>query len=172
MEIATGASVSARGMEGKPTERRLIWPLGQEAVERLCRGSDSRRRHNRDLWHDDGLCSIRSEIYWPRRRALSHISHSLIPVISHDRAGFGGGLCSIGCLLLFMARCAPLTRSFVEVVAVMGIAGFGGAIGVHFAVGYLDFLHLLPAFLGLLLFLLANGLLWAGWRGRRAAETK
>jgi hypothetical protein len=71
-----------------------------------------------------------------------------------------------------MARCAPLTRSFVEVVAVMGIAGFGGAIGVHFAVGYLDFLHLLPAFLGLLLFLLANGLLWAGWRGRRAAETK
>lgn len=105
-------------------------------------------------------------------RALSHISHSLIPVISHDRAGFGGGLCSIGCLLLFMACCAPLTRSFVEVVAVMGIAGFGGAIGVHFAVGYLDFLHLLPAFLGLLLFLLANGLLWAGWRGRRAAEKK
>ena len=95
--------------------------------------------------------------------ALSHISHSLIPVISHDRAGFGGGLCSIGCLLLFMARCAPLTRSFVEVVAVMGMAGFGAAIGVHFAVGYLDFLHLLPAFLGLLLFLLANGLLWAGW---------
>jgi hypothetical protein len=71
-----------------------------------------------------------------------------------------------------MARCAPLTRSFVEVVAVMGIAGFGGAIGVHFAVGYLDFLHLLPAFLGLLLFLLANGLLWAGWRSRRAAKTR
>jgi hypothetical protein len=103
---------------------------------------------------------------------LSRISHSLIPVISHDRAGFGGGLCSIGCLLLFMARCAQLTRSFVEIVAIMGCAGFGGAIGVHFAVGYLDFLHLLPAFLGLLLFLLANGLLWVGWRNRRSAEPK
>lgn len=96
--------------------------------------------------------------------ALSRISHSLIPVISHDRAGFGGGLCSIGCLLLFMARCAELSRSFVEIVAVMGCAGFGGAIVVHFFVGYVDFFHLLPAFIGLVIFIVAEGLLWAGWR--------
>jgi hypothetical protein len=96
--------------------------------------------------------------------ALSSISPSLIPLISHDRAGFGGGLCSIGCLLLFMARCAELNRSLVEIVAVMGFAGFGGAIGVHFAVGYLDFLHLLPAFVGFLIFLLADAFLWAAWR--------
>jgi hypothetical protein len=95
---------------------------------------------------------------------LAHISPMLIPLISHDRAGFGGGLCSIGCLLFFMARCAELNRSFVEIVAVMGAAGFGGAIGVHFAVGYLDFYHLLPAFLGFLLFLVATSLLWLGWR--------
>jgi hypothetical protein len=88
----------------------------------------------------------------------------LIPVISHDRAGFGGGLCSIGSLLLFMARCAELNRSLVEIVAVMGCAGFGCAIGVHFAVGYLDFAHLLPAFAGLIVFVLADGLLWAGRR--------
>lgn len=93
---------------------------------------------------------------------LRSISPLLIPVISHDRAGFGGGLCSIGSLLLFMARCADLTRSFVEVVALMGLTGFGCAIGVHFAVGYLDFLHLLPAYLGLLIFLVADGLLWYG----------
>jgi hypothetical protein len=96
--------------------------------------------------------------------ALEHISASLIPLISHDRAGFGGGLCSIGCLLLFMARCADLNRSLVEIVTVMGCAGFGGAIGVHFAVGYLDFFHLLPAFAGFIIFLLADALLWAGWR--------
>jgi hypothetical protein len=42
----------------------------------------------------------------------------------------------------------------------MGCAGFGGAIGVHFAVGYLDFFHLLPAFAGLFIFLFADGLLW------------
>jgi hypothetical protein len=95
--------------------------------------------------------------------ALSRISPSLIPVISHDRAGFGGGLCSIGCLLLFIARWAELNRSLVEIVAVMGCAGFGGAIGVHFVVGYCDFFHLLPAFAGLFIFLLADALLWAAW---------
>jgi hypothetical protein len=102
-------------------------------------------------------------------RALARISPSLIPVISHDRAGFGGGLCSIGSLLLFVARCAELNRSLVEIVAVMGCAGFGGAISVHFVVGYMDFFHLLPAFIGFFLFLLADGFLWAGWR-RNAAD--
>lgn len=101
------------------------------------------------------------------RNAIHQISPMLIPVISHDRAGFGGGLCSMGCLLLFIARCAELTRSLVEIVALMGLAGFGCAIGVHFAVGYVDFLHLLPAFLGFLLFLAAELLLWAGWRAQR-----
>jgi len=96
--------------------------------------------------------------------ALADISPQLIPVISHDRAGFGGGLCSIGCLLLFMARWAELSRNFAEIVLVMGCAGFGAAIGVHFVVGYVDFMHLLPAFVGLPIFLLADGLLWMGWR--------
>ncbi len=97
--------------------------------------------------------------------ALAQISPMLIPVISHDRAGFGGGLCSIGSFLLFMAHCAELNRSFIEIVAVMGCAGFGCAIGVHFAVGYLDFWHLLPAFVGFIVFVLADVLLWIG-RGR------
>lgn len=98
------------------------------------------------------------------RDALHHISPLLVPVISHDRAGFGGGLCSMGCLLLFIARCAEMSRSLVEIVAVMGLVGFGCAIGVHFAVGYVDFMHLLPAFLGFFLFLTAELLLWTGWR--------
>jgi hypothetical protein len=51
----------------------------------------------------------------------------------------------------------------------MGCAGFGGAISVHFVVGYMDFFHLLPAFIGFFLFLLADGFLWAGWR-RNAAD--
>jgi hypothetical protein len=97
-------------------------------------------------------------------QALAHISPRLVPVISHDRAGFGGGLCSIGCLLFFMARWAELSRNFAEIVLVMGCAGFGAAIGVHFVVGYVDFLHLLPAFIGLIIFVLADALLWAGWR--------
>jgi hypothetical protein len=66
---------------------------------------------------------------------LRQISPMLIPLISHDRAGFGGGLCSTGCLLLFMATCADLTRDLVEVITVMGCAGFGAAIGVAFCGG-------------------------------------
>ncbi|HEX7158508.1 MAG TPA: hypothetical protein VF214_05825, partial [Edaphobacter sp.] len=93
---------------------------------------------------------------------LDRISCSLIPVIAHDRAGFGGGLCSIGFLLLFMARYAELTRNFVEIIAVMGCAGFGAALGVHFIVGYRDFFHLLPGFVGFVIFILADMLLWAG----------
>jgi len=96
--------------------------------------------------------------------ALDRISSSLVPVIAHDRAGFGGGLCSIGFLLLFMARFAELSRSFVEIVAVMGCAGFGAAIGVHFVVGYRDFFHLLPAFVGSVIFILAVVFLWTAWR--------
>lgn len=94
--------------------------------------------------------------------ALQQISPVLIPLISHDRASFGGGLFSVGMLLIFMARFAELNRSLIEVVFLMGLMGFGCAIGVHFAVGYLDFLHLLPAFVGFLLFLLAAGCLAVG----------
>jgi hypothetical protein len=101
--------------------------------------------------------------------SLARISPMLIPLISHDRAGFGGGLCSIGCLLLFMARCADINRSFAEIVGVMGCSGFGFAIGVHFVVGYRDFFHLLPAFLGYFLFIVADALLWAEWRKRISA---
>jgi len=99
---------------------------------------------------------------------LHHISPSLIPLISHDRSGFGGGLCSIGCLLIFMAGYAELDRSFVEIVGLMGCAGFGGAIGVHFVVGYVDFFHLLPAFLGFFLFAVAETMLSVGWREKRS----
>lgn len=102
--------------------------------------------------------------------ALRRISPMLIPVISHDRAGFGGGLCSIGIFLLFTARCAELNRSLTEIVAIMGCAGFGCAIGVHFAVGYLDFLHLLPAFIGFILFLSADALLWLGRKRTHSGE--
>jgi hypothetical protein len=98
------------------------------------------------------------------RATLSRLSPMLIPLISHDRAGFGGGLCSIGSFLLFVARFAELNRSLIEIIAVMGCAGFGCAIGVHFAVGYLDFFHLLPAFIGMLMFVLADVLFWLGNR--------
>jgi hypothetical protein len=95
---------------------------------------------------------------------LREISPMLIPVISHDRAGFGGGLFSIGSFLLFTAKSAQLSRSLVEMIAVMGLSGFGCAIGIHFVVGYTDLLHLLPAFFGFAVFIAADVLLWLGYR--------
>ena len=102
---------------------------------------------------------------------LKRISPMLIPVISHDRAGFGVGLCSIGGFLLRVARHAELSRSLIQIVALMGAAGFGSAIGIHFAVGYLDFLHLLPAYVGLVLFILADLLLCMAQKGQSQAST-
>ena len=101
---------------------------------------------------------------------IERISPMLIPLISHDRAGFGGGLCSIGAFLLFVSRNAEITRNLVQIVALMGAVGFGCAIAVHFAIGYTDFWHLLPAFIGLAIFLCAAGLLWAG-RAKAAEAT-
>jgi hypothetical protein len=103
---------------------------------------------------------------------IKRISPLLIPVISHDRAGFGVGLCSIGSFLLLVARHARLTHNLIQIVGLMGSAGFGCAIGVHFAVGYLDFLHLLPAFIGLILFIVADLLLWMGVKVRSRLDER
>jgi hypothetical protein len=87
------------------------------------------------------------------RTQLQDISPRLLPVIAHDRAGFGGGLFSTGIILLFMGRHSRLTKSLVQVVCLMGLAGFGAAIGVHPAIGYTDFGHLAPAYIGAIVFL-------------------
>jgi hypothetical protein len=87
------------------------------------------------------------------RADLQGISPRLVAVIAHDRAGFGGGLFSTGIILLFVARRARLTKSLVQIVAVMGLAGFGAALGVHGVIGYTDSVHLLPAYLGCVFFL-------------------
>jgi hypothetical protein len=43
-------------------------------------------------------------------------------------------------------------RSFHEAVVVAGAAGFGCAIGTHFLEGYVNPIHLAPAFAGAILF--------------------
>lgn len=89
---------------------------------------------------------------------LQTISPRLVPLIAHDRAGFGGGLFSVGIALGFCLWCAPPSRSLWQILLVAGSSGFGFAIGVHFAVSYLNFVHLLPAYLGALVFALGMAL--------------
>src|SRR5262249_44393502 len=100
--------------------------------------------------------------------ALGAISPRLIPLIAHDRAGFGGGLVSTGILIGFCTWYAPSSRAFRQAIAIAGIAGFGCGIGVHFAEGYVDFGHLAPALAGALLFLTAIAMETIGARRARA----
>ena len=102
------------------------------------------------------------------REQIHALSPHLVPVIAHDRAGFGGGLFSMGLVVAIMARHAPLTRSFVQVVALMGAVGFGATLGVHFAIGYTDTVHLAPAYAGAMLFVTAVACLA---QARRRART-
>lgn len=76
---------------------------------------------------------------------LHALNPRLVPLIAHDRAGFGGGLCSTGLTVFLCLWCGRPSRSLWQAVAVAGVVGFGTAIGVHPLVGYLDFVHLAPA---------------------------
>ena len=86
------------------------------------------------------------------RETLDGVNPRLVPLIAHDRAGFGGGLATIGLLLTTSAAYARPTRAFHEAVAIAGAAGFGCAIGTHFVEGYVNPVHLAPAFAGAGLF--------------------
>jgi hypothetical protein len=86
------------------------------------------------------------------REALDGINPRLVPLIAHDRAGFGGGLATTGVLLFICAWYAPPARAFHHAVLAAGAAGFGCAIGIHFVEGYVNPWHLAPAFAGAALF--------------------
>ena len=83
---------------------------------------------------------------------LRHVNPHLIPLIAHDRAGFGGALVSCGLAMFFSVLCARPSRSLWQALAIAGLAGFGTAIGVHPVIGYMTPSHLAPAVAGALLF--------------------
>jgi hypothetical protein len=76
---------------------------------------------------------------------LRALSPRLVPLIAHDRAGFGGALVSVGVAATLCVWCGRSSRSLWQALVLAGVAGFGPAIGVHFAIGYTDALHLAPA---------------------------
>lgn len=88
---------------------------------------------------------------------LMAMSPRLVPLIAHDRAGFGGALASCGLAMGGCVWCAPPSRGRWWTLALAGGVGFATAIGVHPLIGYTDFSHLAPAFAGLGLFI---GGLW------------
>lgn len=60
-------------------------------------------------------------------RILAKRSFSLVPLIAHDRAGFGGGLLSCGLLVTAVVwkMPAPAPRALWQALAISGACGFG-----------------------------------------------
>jgi hypothetical protein len=85
---------------------------------------------------------------------IAAANERLIPLIAHDRAGFGGGVCCCGLTMFCCVLCGQPSRSLWQALLISGLAGFGTAIGVHYPIGYLSFSHLLPAYLGATMFLM------------------
>ena len=104
------------------------------------------------------------------RDSLDAVNPRLVPLIAHDRAGFGGGLASSGVLLLLCAWYARPSRSFHQALLLAGTAGFGCAIGVHFFEGYTNPVHLAPAFAGAVLFVVAGVCEVVGYRSVLSAK--
>lgn len=78
-------------------------------------------------------------------RDLADISDRLVPLIAHDRVGFGGGVFVMGLTTALCLWFAPPARHLWEAVALAGSISLAASIGVHFVVGYTDVRHLLPA---------------------------
>ncbi len=79
---------------------------------------------------------------------MDALNPRLIPLIAHDRAGFGGAVCCAGIALFFCIWCGEPSRELWWTLAFAGLAGFGAGVAAHPAVGYNDALHLAPAVLG------------------------
>jgi hypothetical protein len=83
------------------------------------------------------------------REAISTFNPHLVPLIAHDRAGFGGALACFGIAMFGCLRYARPAPALWRALTIAGIVGLGMAIGVHPAIGYLSFTHLGPGRLGL-----------------------
>ncbi|ADU29088.1 dihydroorotate dehydrogenase [Evansella cellulosilytica] len=85
---------------------------------------------------------------------MDAFNERLIPVIAHDRAGFGSALLSVGLLVLLLALWGfqQGNQWIWWTFLIGGIPAFAAGIGVHFAIGYTTFIHLLPAYYALALY--------------------
>lgn len=83
---------------------------------------------------------------------LRSFNAHLVPLIAHDRAGFGGALLSCGMAMFLCALHGLPSRSLWQALAIAGTVGFGCAILVHPAIGYTNLLHLGPAIVGCIVF--------------------
>lgn len=93
---------------------------------------------------------------------IDRIHHRLIPLIAHDRAGFGGALFSNAVALTGAALWGIQEgrRWLWWTLLIGGLPAFIAVLGVHAHIGYSDFLHLSPVYFAVLLFVIGLILLY------------
>lgn len=77
----------------------------------------------------------------------------LLPFIAHDRAGFGGALMAAAAAITLLSAWGWRRgeRWVWWSLGAAAVAGFLPAVAAHAAIGYLDFWHLAPVFVGMAL---------------------
>ena len=83
---------------------------------------------------------------------LNAVNSQLVPLIAHDRAGFGGAIGTCGFLLLCIIWRGEASPALWDAILLAGFSGFSTAIGVHPAIGYTETSHLMPAVAGAIVF--------------------
>lgn len=80
----------------------------------------------------------------------------LIPVIAHDRAGFGSALLSVGLLVLMLSLWGIREgeRWVWWTFTIGATPAFLSGLLTHFVISYTDFIHLLPAYIAVILYLI------------------
>lgn len=94
------------------------------------------------------------------REALVDANPRLIPLVAHDRASFGGMLLSTGVTVLLSALWGWQRgrRWLWYTIVGSGTVAYTTTIVIHWAVGYTNLAHLLPAYIGLPCLWLGMGL--------------
>ena len=91
---------------------------------------------------------------------LRAINPRLVPLIAHDRAGFGGAVFILGLTTFLCLWFGRPSRHLRQAVATAGLLSLSAALGVHMTVGYTDWWHLVPPLVAASLLLIGLAL----WR--------
>jgi hypothetical protein len=75
---------------------------------------------------------------------LRSVNPHLVPMIAHDRAGFGGAMFTTGMTAFGRLWFSRTSRALWETMLIAGAVSLSAAIGIHFMVGYADAWHLAP----------------------------
>ncbi len=89
------------------------------------------------------------------RCQLENVGPHMLPLIAHDRASFGGCLWAVGTveLLTSMYGFRQGNRWIWWALLLGGLPGFFAVFGIHFAIGYTHLMHLLPAYIAVIMYL-------------------